>query len=108
MKWLSNLSKLDQLAVVDLAVKKRRQVHKEHKDEEKLRSKQRKQNMALENAKREELMKKLHEEKEKLSQLHLVTTSEELKEELINIDSEKISTSKKRNKKTTLLKHRLK
>ena len=78
LKWLSNLSKLDQLAVVDLAVKKRRQVHKEHKDEEKLRSEQRKQNMAQENAKREELKKKLHEEKEKLSQLHLVTTSEEL------------------------------
>ena len=104
LKWLSNLSKLDQLAVVDLAVKKRRQVHKEHKDEEK----QRKQNMAQENAKREELKKKLHEEKEKLSQLHLVTTSEELKEELINIDSEKISASKKRNKKTTLLKTQIK
>ena len=45
MKWLSNLSEQDQLAVVDLAVKKRQEVHKEYKDEEKLRSEQRKQNM---------------------------------------------------------------
>ena len=35
LKWLSNLSEQDQLAVVDLAVKKRQEVHKEYKDEEK-------------------------------------------------------------------------
>ena len=55
--------------------------------------------MAQENAKREALKRMLCEEKEKLSQLHLIATSEELKEELLNIDFEKISTSKKRNKK---------
>ena len=53
LKWLSNLSEQDQLAVVDLAVKKRQQVHKEYQDEEKLRSEQRKQIMAQENARRE-------------------------------------------------------
>ena len=41
-------------------------------------------------------------------QLHLITTSEELKEELLNIESEKISASKKRNKKITLLKTQIK
>ena len=55
--------------------------------------------MAQENAKREALKRMLCEEKEKLSQLHLIATSEELKEELLNIDNEKISASKKRNKK---------
>ena len=108
LKWLSNLSEQDQLAVVDLAVKKRQEVHKEYKDEEKLRSEQRKQNMVQENAKREALKKKLHEEKEKLSQLHLIITSEELKEELININNENISTSKKKNKKITLLRTQIK
>ena len=64
--------------------------------------------MAQENARREGLKKQLHEEKQKLSQLHLITTSEELKEELQNIDSEKISAAKKRNKKVTLLKLQIK
>ena len=99
LKWLSNLSQQNQLAIVDLAVKNRQQVHKDYKDEEKLISEQRKQNMIQENAKREALKKKLHEEKEKLSQLHLIATPEELKEELLNINNEKISAPKKRNKK---------
>ena len=45
--------------------------------------------MAQENAKREGLKKQLHEEKQKLSQFNLITTSEEHKEELQNIDCEK-------------------
>ena len=108
IKWLSNLSEQDQGAVVDLAVKKRQQVHKEYQDEKKLRSERRKQNMAQENIKRETLKKKLHDEKEKLLQLHLITTSGELKEELLIIESEKISDSKKRNKQITLLKTQIK
>ena len=64
--------------------------------------------MAQENAKREGLKKQLHEEKQKISQLHLITTSEELKEELQNIDCEKISTPKKKNKKVALLKIQIK
>ena len=47
--------------------------------------------------------KKLREEKDKLSQLHLVTSSDELKE-LLAIDEETISTAKKKNKKIELLK----
>ena len=43
-----------------------------------------------------------------MSQLHLITTSEELKEELININNENISTSKKKNKKITLLRTQIK
>ena len=50
--------------------------------------------MPQENVKREALKKKLHDEKERLLQLHFITMSEELKEELLNIESEKISASK--------------
>jgi len=60
--------------------------------------------MIQENAKREALKRKLHEEKERLSQLHLITSSEELKEELLRIDNEMISTSKKNREKISLLK----
>ena len=104
LKWLSNLPEDEQSAIVDLAVKQRRFVSKEYRDEEKMRSQQRQQKMLEENAKRVALGKKLHEEKEKLSQLHLVTSSDELKDELLAIDKETISTTKKKSKKIELLK----
>ena len=75
MKWLSNLPEDEQF---DLAVKQRRFVSKECRDEEKMRSQQCQQ-MLEKHAKRIALEKKLHEEKEKLSQLHFVTSSDELK-----------------------------
>ena len=104
LKWLSNLPEDEQSAIVDLAVKQRRFVSKECRDEEKMRSQQRQQKMLAENAKRVALEKKLCQEKEKLSQSHLVTSSDELKEELHAIDKETISTTKKKNKKVELLK----
>lgn len=103
MKWLSNLPEDEQSVIVDLAVIQRRFVSKECQDEEEMRSQQRQQ-MLEENAKRVALEKKLHEEKEKLSQLHLVSSSDELKEELLAIDKETISAIKKKNKKIELLK----
>ena len=86
-----------------MAVKQRRCVRKEYKDEESERLEQRKQNMIKENAKRVALKEKMYQEKERLSQLHLITTSEELQEELLTIDRENISASKKRNKKMEVL-----
>lgn len=61
--------------------------------------------MLKENAKRVVALKeKMCQEKEKLSQLHLITTPEELQEELLTIDRESISASRKRNKKFSVLK----
>ena len=57
--------------------------------------------MADENAKREAMMKKLQEERERLSQLHLITSSSELKQDLHAIDEEMISTSKKQQNLTS-------
>jgi hypothetical protein len=104
LKWLSDLPGDEQSAIVDLAVKQRRFVTKECREEEKTRSQQRQQRMLEENAKRVALEKKLREEKDKLSQLHLVTSSDELKEELLAIDEETITTAKKKNKKIEFLK----
>lgn len=89
MKCVSDLPEEEQLAMVDMAVKQRRCVSK---DEERERSEQRKQNMIKENTKRVALQEKMCHEKERLSQLHLITTPEEL-QELILIDKESISTS---------------
>ena len=51
--------------------------------------------MVRENAKRIAQKEKLCQEKEKLSQLHLITTSKELREELAKIDSEDMTATKK-------------
>ena len=96
LKWLLNLPGDEQSALVNLAVKQRRFVSKECWEEEKMRSQQRQQKMLEENAKRVALEKKLREEKDKLSQLHLVTSLDELKE-LLAIDEDTITTTKKKN-----------
>ena len=62
LEWLSNLPDDDQSAIVDLAVKQRRIVSKECRDEEKKRTQQRQQKMLDENAKRREKEKKLRED----------------------------------------------
>ena len=63
LKWLSNLPEDEQSVIVDLAVKQRRFVSKECRDEVKVRSQQRQQKMLEENTKRVSLEKKLREEK---------------------------------------------
>ena len=81
MKWLSHLPSEKQTAVIDMAVKQRRQVKQTYNEEQTARAKHRKQAMIKDHAKREAMKKWLYEEKQKLSQLHLITTSQELKEE---------------------------
>ena len=64
--------------------------------------------MVKENAKREALKKKMSKEREELSQLHLVTTSEELRQALMSIDSDNLSAAKKRATKISFLKTQMK
>ena len=80
MMWLSHLPSEKQTAV-DMAVKQRRQVKQTYNEEQTARAEHRKQAMIKDHAKREAMKKQLYEEKQKLSQLHLITTSQELKEE---------------------------
>lgn len=104
LKWLSNLKEEDQSAVIDMAVRRRRLVNKECRDEENARAQQRKQKMLQENVKRVAQEKKLYEEKEKLLQAHLITSSNELIKELHAVDKELLSATKKKNKKVEILK----
>ena len=60
--------------------------------------------MVRANLKRKALKKKLCEEKERLSKMHLITTSQELDIALTELDCENISVAKNTAKKLTLLK----
>ena len=63
--------------------------------------------MVQAHVRREALKQKAQIEREKLSQLHLVTTSEELHEVLVNIDALNISATKKRGQKPSFLRNQV-
>ena len=63
--------------------------------------------MVQAHVRREALKQKAQIEREKLSQLHLVTTSEELHEVLVNIDALNISATKKRGQKRSFLRNQV-
>ena len=104
MTWLSELPSEKQTAVIDMAVKMRRQVKQTYIEEQTAGVEHRKQKMIKDHAKREAMKKKLYNEKQKLSQLHLITRSQELKEEMLKIDMKDISATKKRSLKMSILK----
>lgn len=85
----------------------RKSVHKEYKNEE-LRCKRRRQNMLQAHVRREALKRKAQQERDRLSQLHLVTASEELHQALLRIDTENLSVAKKKAQKLLLLKTQIK
>ena len=108
MKWLDELPCEQQLRVLDLAVKERQNVVKEYKNEEEERGKQRRQNMLQAHLRREALKQKAQQERDELSQKHLITTSQELQEMLCSIESENVSATKKKDRKVSLLKTQIK
>ena len=55
-------------------------------EEESVRAKSRRKKMINEHSRREIMKKKLYDEKQNLSQLHLITHSQELDDELLKID----------------------
>ena len=93
---------MKQTAVIDMAVKQRRQVKQTYNEEQTTRAEHRKQAMIKDHAKREAVKKRLYEEKQKLSQLHLITTSQELKE-FQKIDMKAVSATRKRSLKMDIL-----
>ena len=103
MKWLSDLPSETQTAVIDMAVKQRRQVKQTYDERQTARAEHRKQAMIKDHAKREAVKKRLYEEKQKLSQLHLITTSQELEEEFKKIDMKAVSATRKRSLKMDIL-----
>ena len=104
LAWLRKMPCEEQVAVIDYAVKQRPAVLAEHKLQDQQQSSIRLQNMVQENLKQKALEKKQAQEKERLSQLHLITTSQELAQAIAEIDSEPITAPKRRAKTLALLK----
>ena len=104
LKWLSSLPETHQVSVINHAIKQRHSVLKEYKEEEHQRATQRRENMLQAKIQRETLKRKMQEEKEQLSQQHLITSSTELYEAISAIDNESNSVSNKKSKKVSLLK----
>ena len=96
MEWLDKLPGEQQLEVLDLAVESRKLVREECKEMEKETTKKRLQNLKQAHIRREALKQKAELEKERLSNVHLVTSSEELHEGLANIDRQNATASQKR------------
>ncbi len=104
LQWLENLTSEQQLKVIDLAVENRLSVQKEYKDEEEQRIRERRQNMVQANVRREALKRKAQQERDKLSQQHLITTSDELRQALLDIESLQLTAAKMKAQKLSLLK----
>lgn len=91
----------------ELAVKRRAEVANLYKQEEAQRSEQRREKMVREKCRRDALEKRTAKEKERLSALHLITTTDELKRVLSEIDDEAISAKKKGKKKLVVIREQI-
>lgn len=104
MEWLNKLPQEDQMKVVNLAIKERPKIVNNRKMVKEEQCKHRQQSLHQAHFRREVLKEKLQKERDELSKYHLITSSEELHQQLLKIDNERISTAKKKSQKVSLLK----
>ena len=107
IQWLEGLTEPQQHQVIDLAVRSRQDVKISFKEEEDKRAGKRRENMEKAHAKHEAMKNKLKLEKEKLSKVQLVTTTEELDQALSNIDSQLTTASKRKGEKLKFLRNQV-
>ena len=79
MQWLDQLPSDHRTDIVELARKKRSEVAKSCKEGEFERKKIRQEKMVREKSRRDAQFRRAVKEKERLSRLHLIVSSEELK-----------------------------
>ena len=104
MKWFRELPHEERQAISCLAKKGRDDVMRKYREEELTRQKQRQENNMRRCHERKKAMReKAAREKEHLSHQYLITTVEELKKALQDIDSDVITTSKKKQSKISLI-----
>ena len=108
MQWLHSLPDEQQIQVIDLAVESRQAVQKECKHEEQQRAIVRRQNMAQAHIRREAVKQKAQQERNQLSQQHLITSSDELYQAILDIDKKCISATKKAALKRSLVSTQMK
>ena len=107
IEWFKQLSKERQHSIVELAVRRRAEVAKRYKEEEAIRSLQRREKMLRDKRRRDAFEQRAKMEKMRLSNLHLITTTDELKHALCEIDSQSLSSKKKCEKKRAIIREQL-
>ena len=95
VKWLDELPDDQQLTIIDLAVKRREAVNLESRQMSEHIASQRKERMIQSHKRQEVLRRKLELEKNQLSQIHLITSSEELHDAIEKIENESMTATKK-------------
>jgi len=105
MKWFETISAEEQTKVVDLAVKKTMFVADSSRKEAAERDEQRCQNLKRSHSRREALKRKQLAE---LSQHHLISSSEELLSCISEIDSRKLTATRKRSQKLEIVQTQIK
>ncbi len=107
IQWLTSRTPDEQHNIVELARKSRNQVREDYKHAAEDRRKLRQEKMIKEKARRDALQKRAAEEKAKLSTVYVITSIEELKCALANIDDENITPVKKSQKKRSFLREQI-
>ena len=98
IQWLQRLRRSQQSDVIDLAVTSRREACASRKDDDARVIKQRRDNMIQVHSRLQALRHKEQTEKHKLLKEHLITSSEELYQSIVNIDGEVSAATKRRAK----------
>ena len=98
LKWFNDLPDNQQLSIIDFAIEKREAVKLDSKQGSEQIMSQRKEKMIKNHQRQEEIKRKMKIEQNKLSQIHLITSSKELQEAVKVIESREIQLLK-RNKK---------
>uniref|UniRef100_A0A1X7VM36 Uncharacterized protein n=1 Tax=Amphimedon queenslandica TaxID=400682 RepID=A0A1X7VM36_AMPQE len=106
IKWLDALPEQEQDKVLDLAMEHRVTVAKERKKEKEECSERRREQIRKDHNRKVALLRKAQDEKDKLSNLHLITTSQELYQFIEFIDKEDCL-HKKKAKKCALLREQI-
>ena len=108
IQWIDHLPENQFKTVVNYAVQKKEQVRLEYREEEAARSNQRREHMIQAKRRRDALQLRAEKERNELSQLHLITSPDELTQALADVDKSNISASKKKAKKLDILKTQVK
>ena len=104
IQWINHLPEDQFKTVVNYAIQKRGQVRLEYREEEAARSNQRREQIVQAKRRRDALQLRAEKERNKLSQLHLIASPEELTQALAKVDKNNVSASKKKAKKLDILK----
>lgn len=104
MQWLGGLSDVQRETVVHLAEQERQKVNAEQKQSKKDLEERRRQRLRTAHEKREALQRKAQKQRDELSEHHLITSSDELRQAMIEIEGSSTSQKQMKSKKLVLLK----